>query len=208
MARYLKDDNPANQLPTQIKKYINVRIDIVSLHLSKKLYQGVSTLTLSAILSFALLFFLFFGSYSFIMWYADYYGNASTAAFIVAGFYLLVALIVYAFRKSLIYKPLKKSFFARMDFKEFHKESMVGPINSDEDFAREMQKVEEQIEEIDRELDYLSEDIKDYYSFEAIKNRFVEQLFENPKPVLSTLMQAYMSFKAYRGKRKAKKQVK
>jgi hypothetical protein len=207
MARYLKEDNPVNELPVQIKKFINIRIDIISLHLSKKLYQGISTLALSAILSFALLFFLFFGSYSFIMWYADYYGRPSTAAFIVAGFYLLVALVVYAFRKTIIYKPLKKSFFARMDFKEFHKDSIVGPINSDEDFVREMKKVEEKIDEIDRELDYLTEDIKEYYSFDEIKNRFIDDLFSNPKPVISSLMQGIMAFKAFRGRRKSKSKM-
>jgi hypothetical protein len=207
MARYLKEDNPVNELPVQLKKYINIRIDIISLHLSKKLYQGVSTLALSAVISFALLFFLFFGSYSFIMWYADYYGRPSTAAFIVAGFYLLVALVVFAFRKNLIYKPLKKSFFARMDFKEFHKESMVGPINSDEDFAREMKKVEEKIDEIDRELDYLSDEIKDYYSFDEIKNRFIDQIFSNPKPIISSFMQGVMAFRAFRSRRKNKSKM-
>ncbi len=205
MAAYTKEDNPANNLPKELKTYIDLRIDIISLHLLRKLYQNVSVFALSAIISFAILFFLFFGSYSFIMWYADYYGNASTAAFIVAGFYLLIALLVFAFRKQLIYRPLKKSLYRRVDFREFHKDTTIAPIHSDADFEKEMLKVEEKIEENSRELEYLADDIKDYYSFDAIKERFVNDLFENPKPILGGLMQGIMAFKELKGRHFSRK---
>ena len=182
MANYLNEDNPVNSIPGQIKKYINLRIDMLSLQFSKKLYQGMTIFVLSAIVSFALLFFLFFASYSFIMWYADYYGNASTGAFMVSGFYLFIAIVVLVFRKQLIFNPMKKSIYNRMDFSGFHKETVIGDINNDEDFDREIGKLESVIEEVDQELDYSMEDIKDYYSFDSIKSRFVDDIFENPKP--------------------------
>ena len=206
MAAYLQDDNPLNNAPEQIKKYINLRIDLLGLHVSAKLYSGLSIFILSAIVSFAVLFFLFFASYSFIMWYDDYYGNASTGAFIVSGFYLAIALFVFVLRKPLIYNPLKKSVYNRMDFEEFHKETVVGPIRNDEDFAREINKVQEEMENNDREIDFVVDDVKDYYSFESIKTRFVDDIFANPKPMVSTLLQGIMAFRSFKSDKRNKRE--
>ena len=205
MAAYLKDDNPINNAPEQIKKYINLRIDLLGLHVSAKLYSGLSIFILSAIIAFAVLFFLFFASYSFIMWYNDYYGNASTGAFIVSGFYLVVALFVYVLRRPLIYKPLKKSVYNRMDFEEFHKETIVGSIRNDEDFTREINKVQEEIENNEREIDFVVDDVKDYYSFDSIKDRFVDDIFANPKPMISTFLQGLMAFRSFKSEKRARR---
>ena len=198
MAAYLKEDNPINNAPEQIKKYINLRIDLLGLHVSAKVYSGLSIFILSAVVAFAVLFFLFFASYSFIMWYNDYYGNASTGAFIVSGFYLVIALFVYLFRRPLIYNPLKKSVYNRMDFEEFHKETIVGTIRNDEDFEREINKVQEEIENNDREIDFVLDDVKEYYSFDSIKSRFVDEIFSNPKPMFSTFLQGILAFRAFK----------
>jgi len=198
MAAYLKDDNPINGVPEQIKKYINLRIDLLGLHVSAKVYRGLSIFILSAVVAFAVLFFLFFASYSFIMWYNDYYGNASTGAFIVSGFYLIIALLMYLFRRQLIYNPLKKSIYNRMDFEEYHKETIVGAIRDDEDFEREITKVQEEIENNDSEIDFVLDEVKEYYAFDSIKGRFVENIFSNPKPMISTLLQGIMAFRSFK----------
>ncbi len=200
MTGYLNENNPVNEAPAQIKKYINLRIDLLSLHFSKKLYRGLSIFILSAIIAFAVLFFMFFASYSFIMWYNDYYGNASTGAFIVSGFYLLLAVFFYVFRKPLIYNPLKKSAYKKMEFEEFHKETIVQSIRSDEDFEREIGRVQDEIKNADDEMDFMLEDVKEYYSFDSIKDRFVEDLFSNPKPMISTMLQGIMAFRSFKGK--------
>jgi len=200
MTGYLNDENPINEVPEQIKKYINLRIDLLSLHFSKKVYRGLSIFVLGSVIAFAILFFMFFASYSFIMWYDDYYGNASTGAFIVSGFYLLLALLFYLLRKPLIYNPLKQSIYNKMDFEEFHKETIVQPIRNDEDFEREIKRVQDEIKNSDEELDYTLEDVKEYYSFDSIKSRFVEDLFSNPKPMISTMLQGIMAFRAFKGK--------
>ncbi len=205
MAAYLDEENPLNDAPAQIKRYINLRIDLLGLHVSAKLYSGLSVFILSAIVAFAVLFFLFFASYSFIMWYDDYYGNASTGAFIVSGFYLVVALFVYILRRPLIYNPLKKSVYNRMDFEEFHKETIVGPIRNDEDFAREINKVQKEMENNEQEIEFVVDEVKDYYSFDAIKDRFVDDLFANPKPMISTFMQGIMAFRSYKSGRRSRR---
>lgn len=205
MADYLNDDNPINNAPEQIKKYINLRIDLLGLHVSAKLYSGLSVFILSAVVAFAVLFFLFFASYSFIMWYDDYYGNASTGAFIVSGFYLVVALFVFILRKPLIYNPLKKSVYNRMDFEEFHKETIVSSIKDDEDFSREINKVQQEIENTDREIDFVMDDVKEYYSFDSIKSRFVDDVFANPKPMISSVLQGIMAFRSFTSKKKARR---
>lgn len=208
MAAYLNDDNPINNAPEQIKKYINLRIDLFGLQVSAKLYSGLSVFILSAIVAFAVLFFLFFASYSFIMWYADYYGNASTGAFMVSGFYLAVALFVFILRKPLIYNPLKKSVYNKMNFEEFHKDTIVSTIRNDEDFAREIAKVQSEMEDTDQEIDFMMDDVKDYYSFESIKTRFVDDVFSNPKPMISSVLQGILAFRSFSNKRKSKRKSK
>lgn len=202
MTNYLREDNPIAQIPGQLKKYVNIRISLLSMQVSKKLYEGIASFVMGAIIAFALLFFVFFASYSFIMWYADYIGKASTGAFIVSGFYLFIALFTFIFRKSLIYNPMKKSVYKQLDLSELYVETKTGSIRNDEDLAREIGNMEDMLDQTEQEFDYGMDDIKEYYSFDSVKNRFVDDIFENPKPVISTFLQGIMAFRSFSKKKK------
>lgn len=202
MTNYLKEDNPVAQIPGQLKKYVNLRIGLLSMQVTKKLYEGIASFVMGAIIAFALIFFIFFASYSFIMWYADYIGKASTGAFIVSGFYLFIALGTFVFRKSLIYNPMKKSVYKQMDLSDFYQDTKVGSIRNDDDLAREISNMQDMQEQTEQEFDYTMDDIKEYYSFDSVKNRFVGDVFDNPKPLISTFLQGIMAFRSFTKKKK------
>ena len=92
-----------------------------------------------------------------------------------------------------------------MDFEEFHKETIVGRIRNDEDFTREINKVKEEVENTDREIDFVLDEVKEYYSFESIKSRFVDDLLSNPKPMISTMLQGIMAFRSFKNGRKTRR---
>lgn len=203
---YNNDENPISKLPESFKQYLNNKVDIISLFLVKKLGEIISILVLGFIVAFALLFFTFFLSYSFIQWYADNIGNESTASLIVSGFYLFIILVLYIFRKSLIQRPVQKGIIKGLDFKDIHKSTDIRKIRSTEDLDDELERLMHESDINDSEMSDNIEQIKDFYSFDSIKARFFTNVFQNPKPILSTLLQGFMSFNSYRNKRKVKKE--
>ena len=204
---YNSDENPINRLPNNFKQYINNKVDVVSLFIVKKMNQLIPMLIVGFLIAFTLLFFTFFISYSFIQWYADYIGNASTASLIVSGFYLFVTLIIYFFRKSLIYKPIQKGIIKGLDFKDIHKSSSIRNVRTAEDIDNELDRLMQESEINDAEMGDNINEIKEFYTYEAIKVRFFTNILQNPKPVISTLLQGIMTFQSFRGNRKAKKNM-
>jgi len=203
---YNKNENPISKLPDSFKQYLNNKVDVISLFLIKKLGQIVPMLVLGFIVAFTLLFFTFFISYSFIQWYADYIGNASTASLIVSGFYLLITISLIVFRKALIVNPIQKGLIKGLNFKDIHKSSDIRKLRSAEDIEDELERLMKESDTNDSEISDNIEEIKEFYSFDSIKARFFTNVFQNPKPVISTLLQGFMSFNTYRNKRKVKKE--
>jgi len=202
---YNQNTNPINDLPNQIKNYLNNKVDLISLFAIKKIGQAIPPLVLGFIIAFTFLFFTFFISYSFIQWYADYIGKASTASLIVSGFYLAISLLVYIFRKSLIYKPIQKSIISGLNFKDIHKSSNIRKIEDFSDLNKELERISDLSEKDEVDINENIEDIKKYYSYDAIKARFIVEIFQNPKPAISLILQSIMTISSFRKRRKEKK---
>ncbi len=200
--------NPINELPNQLKSYLNNKIDLLSLFLVKKVGQFIPLMIVGFIIAFTLLFFTLFFSYSFIQWYQDYIGKASTASLIVSGFYLLLSLIVYIFRKPLIYRPIQKGITKNLNFKDIHKTSSIKNVNSFEDLDIEIERISKLSEEDDKNIDNNIDEIKAFYSFESIKARFFDDILQNPKPAISLILQSIMSITSLRKRIKERKSSK
>ncbi len=198
--------NPINELPNQLKDYINVKIDLISLFVVKKLSKMIPLFVLAFILAFTFLFFTLFMSHAFINWYEDYIGKASTAALIVSGFYLLLGLIFFIFRKALIYRPIQKSIIDDLSFKDINSNSEIDKISSIEDMENELSKLKTRSEKTEEELSDAFDDIKYFYSFDAIKSRFFTNILENPKPAIGAILQSIMTVQNFRTKRKKKRE--
>jgi len=204
--QYTEDNNPLNQLPDQIKAFLNSKADLISLFFVKKLNQLIPNLVLGFILFFTFLFFTLFFSYSFIEWYSDYIGNSSTASLIVSAFYLLLAIFMFIFRKSLIKDPIQKKIIQNTDFSDIHRGTSLGTIHSVQHLNEEMERLINESENSEDELGESIDSIKEFYSYESIKERFFTQILNNPKPAISTLLQTIMTVRSFKNKRRSKRE--
>ena len=89
------------ELTDQVKNYIQLRIDLFKLNLTEKLATLTTTLLISIIFFIVFLFFTLFLSLAFIFWFKDYAGAAWVGSLIVAGFYILLGIVVYLLRDKL-----------------------------------------------------------------------------------------------------------
>jgi len=202
----MSNSNPINDLPEQIKSYLNNKVDLISLFAIKKIGQIIPPIVVGFIVAFTFLFFTFFISYSFIQWYADYVGNASTASLIVSGFYLLTTITVFVFRKQLIYNPIQKNIISGTDFKEIHKTSNIARMESYADLNKQLETFIDKSDKDDQELSKNIESIKEYYSFDSIKSRFIDNILQNPRPAISLILQSIMTVTSFKRRRKEKKE--
>ena len=78
----------------QVKIYLNLRLDYLKLNVAEYLIKFFSGLALFMVLFSFIFFVLVFGSFAFAYWFGAKTGNQWLGFLIVAGFYLLVALIL------------------------------------------------------------------------------------------------------------------
>jgi len=95
-----------SELTENVKKYINLRIDLLKLVLTEKIARMASAFLIIIILFILFMFLLLFLSFSFIYWYGANIGPTWVGALIVAGVYLLAGFAVVIFRIQLIMNPL------------------------------------------------------------------------------------------------------
>ncbi len=95
-----------SELTENIRRYINLRIDLVKLVLTEKLARMATVFLLINILFIVCMFLLLFLSFGFIYWYGEMVGPMWEGALIVAGIYLLIGLIILVFRVPIIMNPL------------------------------------------------------------------------------------------------------
>ena len=198
-------ENPINELPNQIKESINAKIDLYSLFLTKKLSRLVPLFVLGLVLGFIFLFLTLFLSHAFIAWYEDYIGRASTAALIVSAFYLILGVIIFIFRKPLLYIPIQKGIVGELSFKDIHPSTEIGKISCMEDLNTALENAQIKSEQADSELGFTIEESKEYFSFDSIKSRFFTNIVENPKPLIGSVLQSIMFFQSFRSKRRNRK---
>jgi hypothetical protein len=100
----LKDN--VSEISENVKAYIRLKTDLLKLTLTEKVSLIISALLISVILFLVFLFISMFVSIAFIFWFRDHAGPLYVGALIVAGFYLLVGVIIFLMRNSLFIDPL------------------------------------------------------------------------------------------------------
>jgi len=95
-----------SELTENVRRYINLRIDLVKLVLTEKLARMATVFLLINILFIVCMFLLLFLSFGFIYWYGEMVGPMWEGALIVAGMYLLIGIIILVFRVPFIMNPL------------------------------------------------------------------------------------------------------
>lgn len=88
------------------KEYLQLKLELFKLTATEKLAMVVSHLIISVIILFLVGMVVIFLSFAFIYWFDAHVGSLWAGALIVAGFDILVGVLIYAFRNPLFINPL------------------------------------------------------------------------------------------------------
>src|SRR5437870_5024304 len=102
----MEEKNNVEQLLTHVKDYAETRFDLVVLTIQDKVSDVVSSMVSYLVLAVFLLIALLLTSIGAAMGLSDYFNSSSIGFFCVAGFYLILSLIAFTGRKSLIKMPI------------------------------------------------------------------------------------------------------
>ena len=98
-----------SELNTIINRYIEAKIDLWKVLLLEKVTKiGTYFFTVIAVLV-TFLFTLLFLTFAFSFWYGNAYGNITVGFLISAGFFLVLALLIYRLRKPLFSNNIIKN---------------------------------------------------------------------------------------------------
>jgi len=92
-----------------IQEYIEVRLDLLKLQAAEKISKIISNTAVAIILILLLSLILFFLSFAAGYFMASVLNSNVLGFLCVAGFYLLLMLIILIFRKKIIDRPVIKS---------------------------------------------------------------------------------------------------
>lgn len=110
-----KFNKTLSQTFEHIKEYINLKTELFTLLIFER-FSRIFSKFLAVIVFFFLLFFvMLFLSLAFVHWFADLTGHLIAGYLIVALFYLIVGIVVYALRKQLFLNPMIKGFTESME---------------------------------------------------------------------------------------------
>jgi hypothetical protein len=104
----------------QLKIYFDLRVDYLKLHVAEYLIKFMSSFALSLILFLISFFAVFFSSFAFAYWFGERTGQWPLGFLIVAGFYFLLALFFFVFRKAFIVRPFTRLILNQMKFDQIN----------------------------------------------------------------------------------------
>jgi hypothetical protein len=99
----------------QVKIYFDLRVGYLKLYVAEYLIRFFSSLVLWMVVFLFLFFVLVFSSFAFAYWFGEMTGRWSLGFLIIAGFYVLLAVLVIVLRKSIIIKPFTRLIISQME---------------------------------------------------------------------------------------------
>ncbi len=99
---------PLKELVDELKRYIDLQLEYNKVAYRQKSAEMMGQLLLFAMLFGVFVFVVMFLSFAFVNWYATHGGTRTGGFLWVTAFYLLIALILYAFRETLLFSKLRK----------------------------------------------------------------------------------------------------
>ena len=94
----MEEKHNLEQTAEHLKQYAETRWNLIQLEVSDKVSSVVSSLASIALIGVLFIFILLFSSIGIAWWIGQQTDSASMGFFILAGFYLVVALIIYGIR--------------------------------------------------------------------------------------------------------------
>jgi len=114
----MEELNKVEKLAGHIKEYAETKFDLVVLNTQDKFTDILSSVVASAAGMVLGVFVLLFASIGAALWLGDCLNSPFIGFFCVAGFYLLVALLVIVNRKRWIKEPMINSLLKKININE------------------------------------------------------------------------------------------
>lgn len=114
----MEEKNKAEQLISNMKEYAETRFEIVLLNIQDKVSDLLSSMAAALIAGILGIFILFFISVGAAWWIGQMLQNPSIGFFCVAGFYLLVAIIVLLNQDKWIKLPIINAVLKKINIHE------------------------------------------------------------------------------------------
>jgi len=181
----MKEQNPTSHTVDHIKRYINLKIDVILLSISQKLSNAIAFFVFAIIMGFVFIFLSLFLSLSLSEWLANVLNMPGVGNLIVSGIYLFLGVLIYAFRVKLILEPISKNMGNILDMTDLNNDT---ELNGYESFEIAIQSATQKIQSTEEDINQNLSDIKDYYSFEQLRDRFLDSIVTNPKSILNVLL--------------------
>lgn len=102
------------ELFSEAGDYIETKTELWKLKVADKTSEIISSATSGILITVAFLFFFSFLNIGIALWIGDAIGNNYSGFFIVAGFYALVALIVYLCRDRWLKTPISNAIIRKI----------------------------------------------------------------------------------------------
>jgi hypothetical protein len=181
----MKNNNPAFQTVDFIKDYINIKLDIFLLNISKKISNAAGYFVFAIIIGFIFLFVSLFLSLSLSEWLAVVLNMPGMGNLIVSAIYIIIGFIIFKYRDPLIIRPVSKNIDKAMVLSDLHKDSAIdGSMDTD----TALQAMNQKLKDTERGIEDHVNNIKNYFSYEEMKNRFLQSIMNNPKGIINTLL--------------------
>lgn len=181
----MMDNNPAFKTAELMKNYVNLRIDITLLSISNKMSHAAAYFVFAIIIGFIALFVSLFLSLSLSEWLAVVLNMPGMGNLIVSLIYIILGLIVFIYRKKLILDPINKNIGSLLDMSDLNSDSA---IQEDQGLEGTLEDLKLDLKKTESSFDQNIVDIKDYYSFEQLKDRLITSITSNPQNILNGLL--------------------
>lgn len=106
-----------NELFEKVKKYIQLRLDYLTLALGEYVVFIISRLILVIVLFWAAFFATLFLAGGLVAWIGVETGNWPLASLAGAGVFIFIGLVIYLFRKPFIINPLNRLYLKLLELK-------------------------------------------------------------------------------------------
>ena len=110
-------ENETNSIELLLKKtgdFLETKVELLKLQAIDKVTTVTSSLASAMILIMVIFLMIFALNIGIAVWLGELLGETYYGFFLVSGFYLLVAIIIFAFRSRLLKKPLMNILVKKM----------------------------------------------------------------------------------------------
>lgn len=107
-----------SELIEQIKLYISLRMRHYKLSAGEKMIELFSTLTAGMIFWMIAFIIMIFGGFALAFWLGEIFQSPPIGFLMVTGIFILLIIIIYLFRQSLIFDPIARKLVPLFEIEE------------------------------------------------------------------------------------------